>query len=34
MAIKFLSRAIQIDPTNAYAFCMTGHEFSNKENYD
>ena len=33
-AIKFLERAIQLDPTNAYAYCLVGHEHSTKENYE
>lgn len=33
-ALTFLTRAIQIDPQNAYAYCLSGHEFSCKENFD
>jgi len=33
-ALKFLQRAIQLDPNNAYAYCLTGHEYSAKEEYD
>lgn len=33
-ALTFLGRAIQIDPQNAYAYCLSGHEYSCKENFD
>lgn len=33
-AIRFLERAIQLEPTNAYAYCLVGHEHSTKENYE
>lgn len=33
-ALTFLSRAIQIDPQNAYAYCLSGHEYSCKENFE
>lgn len=33
-ALALLKRAFQIDSKNAYAYCLTGHEFSAKEQYD
>ena len=33
-AIKFLQRAIQIDPHFAYAYTLLGHEYTLIEDYD
>ena len=33
-ALHFLERALKIDPFNAYAFCLSGHEHACKENFD
>ena len=33
-ALQFLARALKIDPYNAYAFCLSGHEHACKENFD
>lgn len=33
-AIKFLQRAIQVDPTFAYAYTLLGHEYTLTEDYD
>jgi tetratricopeptide (TPR) repeat protein len=33
-ALQFLSRALKIDPDNAYAYCLSGHEHACKENFD
>jgi anaphase-promoting complex subunit 3 len=33
-AILFLKRSMQLDPYNSYAYCLAGHEYSSKEQYD
>lgn len=33
-ALQFLARALKIDPDNAYAFCLSGHEHACKENFE
>jgi anaphase-promoting complex subunit 3 len=33
-ALLFLSRALKIDPDNAYAFCLSGHEHACRENFE
>ena len=33
-AIKFLQRAIQIDPCFTYAYTLLGHEYTITEDYD
>ena len=33
-ALQFLARALKIDPDNAYAYCLSGHEHACKENFE
>lgn len=33
-ALKFLDRALKLDPFSAYAFCLSGHEHVCKENFE
>lgn len=33
-AITYLLRAVQIDPFNSYAYCLIGHEYVNKDNFE
>ena len=33
-ALKFLERALKLDPFSAYAYCLSGHEHVCKENFD
>lgn len=32
-ALKFFNRAIQLNPNNAYAHCLSGHEFVYNEDF-
>lgn len=33
-AIVFLNRALQLDPNNSYSYCLLGHEYLAKDNFD
>ena len=32
-ALKFFNRAIQLDPGNAYAYTLCGHEYTYNDDY-